>query len=163
MEIRLARIDDLDSITAIYNEAIKKTTATFDVSPRLINQQAQWFEEHTGTRYPLYVAELNKVVVGWASLSPWSKRDAFKDTAEISFYVNINHQGKGIGTALMREIISAARLIGFHALLAQITEGSEASIHISRSLGFSHVGFLREVGKKFGKTLDVCLYELLLD
>ena len=163
MEIRLARIDDLDSITAIYYEAIKTTTATFDIHPRLSDEQEKWFEEHTDPRYPLYVADINEVVVGWVSLSPWSKRDAFKDTAEISFYVNTDHQDRGIGTALVRAIISAARSIGLHALIAQITEGSEASLHINRSLGFRHAGLLREVGKKFGKTLDVCLYELLLD
>lgn len=162
MEIRLARREDLDAITDIYNEAIETTTATFDTEPKTADEQLRWFEEHTG-RHPIYVAEVGGTVVGWTSLSPWSGRCAYSDTAETSFYVKAGRRGEGVGTALKKAIIERARSLGFHVLIAQIAEGAEASRYINESLGFRHVGTLQEVGRKFGKTLDVHLYQLVLD
>ena len=162
MQIRLATITDLDAMTEIYNEAIETTTATFDTEPKTAREQLQWFEGH-GERFPIYVAEIQGTIVGWASLSPWSGRCAYSDTAETSFYVKEEHRGGGVGTGLKIAIIGAARALGFHVLIAQIAEGADASRHINESLGFHHVGTLREVGRKFGRVLDVHLYQLILD
>ena len=162
MEIRLATEDDLEAITDIYNEAIETTTATFDTEPKTADEQLRWFEEHSG-RHPIYVADADGIVLGWASLSPWSGRCAYRDTAETSFYVKAGHRGEGVGTALKSAIIDKARSLGFHVLIAQIADGADASRHINERFGFHHVGTLREVGNKFGRTLDVHLYQLILD
>ena len=162
MEIRAAKKTDLDSITGIYNEAIETTTATFDTKPKTAAEQLEWFEAHEG-RFPVVVAEVDGEVVGWASLSPWSGRCAYSDTAESSFYVKSGHRGLGIGRRLKRVIIDEARSRGFHVLIAQIAEGADASRHLNEDFGFEYVGTLREVGKKFGRILDVHLYQLILD
>ncbi len=162
MQIRPARKTDLGAITGIYNKAIETTTATFDIEPKTDVEQADWFEEHAA-RYPILVAEIDDRVVGWASMSPWSGRCAYRDTAETSFYVEAGHRGEGVGRALKIAIVERARAIGFHVLIAQIADGADASRHINESLGFEQVGTLREVGKKFGKVLDVHLYQLILD
>ena len=162
MQIRTANRSDLTAITTIYNEAIETTTATFDTEPRTESEQARWFQEHTG-RFPIIVAEVDGRTVGWASLSPWSGRCAYSNTGETSFYVKSEYRGGGIGRALKTAIAERARSLGFHVLIAQITEGSHASRHINESFGFEHVGTLREVGKKFGNLLDVHLYQLILD
>lgn len=162
MQIRLAEKTDLDAITTIYNEAIETTTATFDTEPKSKAEQLQWFERH-GERFPIYVADIEGSIVGWASLSPWSGRCAYSDTAETSFYVKGEHRGEGVGRALKIAIIETARSLRFHVLIAQIAEGADASRHINERLGFHHVGTLREVGRKFGKVLDVHLYQLILD
>ena len=161
VKIRLARQSDLEAITAIYNEAIETTTATFDTEPWTTAEQAQWFHEHQG-RFPVVVAEVNDRTVGWAAISPWSTRCAYSDTAETSTYVKSGHRGEGIGRALKAAIIEEARRRGFHVLIAQITEGGDASRHLNASFGFEHMGTLREVGKKFGTVLDVHLYQLIL-
>ena len=96
-------------------------------------------------------------------MSPWSERRAYSDTAETSLYVEAGYRGQGVGTALKRAVIDGARALGFHVLIAQIAEGADASRHLSERFGFSHVGTLREVGRKFGQTLDVHLYQLILD
>ena len=162
MQIRLGQAADLDAITDIYNRAVLTTTATFDTEPRTAAEQQRWFEAHTG-RHRVYVAEIDGTVVGWAALTPWSERRAYSDTAETSLYVEAEHRGKGVGTALKRAVIEGARALGFHVLIAQIAEGADASRHLSERFGFSHVGTLREVGRKFGQTLDVHLYQLILD
>ena len=162
IEIRLATRDDLDAITDIYNEAIETTTATFDTEPKTVDEQLRWFEKHTG-RHPIYVADADGTILGWTSLSPWSGRCAYRDTAETSFYVKEGHRGEGVGTALKSAIIEKARSLGFHVLIAQIADGADASRHVNESFGFCHVGTLQEVGRKFGKTLDVHLYQLILE
>ena len=130
-------------------------------SPWTTAEQAQWFHEHQG-RFPVVVAEVNDRTVGWAAISPWSTRCAYSDTAETSTYVKSGHRGEGIGRALKAAIIEEARRRGFHVLIAQITEGGDASRHLNASFGFEHMGTLREVGKKFGAVLDVHLYQLIL-
>src|SRR5205823_4527909 len=82
--IRRAGLDDLPAITAIYNEAIRGTTATFDTEPKAVAERLPWFESHD-ERHPILVAEADGEVVGWASLSRWSERRAYDDTAETSF------------------------------------------------------------------------------
>lgn len=162
MKIRLATEADLEAITAIYNEAIETTTATFDTEPKTMDEQERWFAAHTG-RYPILVAEIESRTVGWACLSPWSGRCAYADTAETSFYVAGGCRGRGVGRALKIALIEQARSLGFHVLIAQIAEGADASRHLNESLGFQLVGTLREVGRKFGQLLDVHLYQLVLD
>jgi L-amino acid N-acyltransferase YncA len=158
VKLRSARREDLDSITEIYNEAIIKTVATFDIEPKTYEDQKKWFDDH-GLKNPILVAELNGVIVGWASLSKWSDRCAYSDTAEISLYVREEFQGKGIGRHLIETIVKEGEKTGLHTIIARITEGNESSLHLHRSVGFTHIGIMKEVGEKFGKRCDVHLMQ----
>ncbi len=158
VKIRKASLKDLKGITEIYNHAILNTVATFDTEIKTVKEQKRWFEEH-GPKNPILVAEIDKEIVGFASLSKYSTRCAYSDTAEISFYVKEEYQGAGIGKQLMKEIVKKGEKAGLHAIIARITEGNKHSIHLHESVGFEHVGILREVGHKFGKRLDVYLME----
>jgi L-amino acid N-acyltransferase YncA len=158
VKLRSARRDDLDSITEIYNEAIVKTVATFDTELKTYEEQKKWFDDHE-SKNPILVAELNGVIVGWASLSKWSDRCAYSDTAEISLYVREEYQGKGIGRQLIEAIIEEGKKTGLHTIIARITAGNESSLHLHRSVGFTHIGVMKEVGKKFGKRQDVHLMQ----
>jgi L-amino acid N-acyltransferase YncA len=102
-------------------------------------------------------------VVGWTSLSRFSDRSAYDETAETSFYVKSSLRGRGIGRALKAAIISEARRNGFHSLLARVAEGSDASRHLNETFGFVAVGTLKEVGRKFGRRLDVHVMQLMLN
>ncbi len=158
LRIRQSRLKDLEAITEIYNDAILKTTATFDTEPKTMKEQKIWFGDH-GKKYPILVAEQDGSVIGWASLSRWSDRCAYSDTAEISIYIKEEFQGKGIGKKLMRAIISEGKRAGLHTVIARIAQGSEISIRLHESVGFGHVGVMKEVGRKFGKLLDVYLMQ----
>ena len=159
--LRRAVRADLLSITEIYNEAILTTTATFDTKPQSVRQRLRWFRQHQAG-YPIIVAEFDGKVVGWACLSPWSGRPAYAETAETSFYVKSEYRGRGIGRELKRRVIKEARQLGFHSLIAQVAAGSAASLHLNEVLGFKRVGTLREVGRKFGKLLDVHVLQKML-
>jgi phosphinothricin acetyltransferase len=162
INVRAATMDDLDAITEIYNEAIRETTATFDTEPKSKAEQARWFNDH-GDKYPILAAQYNDHLIGWSALSRWSDRCAYSDTAEISLYIQKDHQGKGFGKKLLHATINKGRTTGLHSLIARITEGNEISARLFRSAGFSEIGVMKEVGRKFGKLLDVYLMQLIYD
>ena len=159
--IRRAIEDDAPAIADIYNEAILTTTATFDTEVKTAAERRQWLRSHDD-RHPVFVADVGGRVVGWAALSSWSDRCAYADTAETSLYVHSSFRGRGIGRQLKRAIIEEARCQGFHTLIAGVAEGSEASRRLNESEGFVLVGTLKEVGRKFGKLLDVYLFQKML-
>ena len=160
--IRPARKSDLPAITEIYNEAILTTTATFDTEPKTSEERLQWFKSH-GASHPILVAVDAGKVVGWAALSRWSDRKAYDGTAETSFYVGSRFRGKGIGRELKGAIIQEAVRLELHTLIARVAEGSEESMHLNESFGFVRVGTMREVGRKFGKLLDVHILQKMLE
>jgi L-amino acid N-acyltransferase YncA len=156
--IRRATLDDLPAITEIYNDAILKTLATFDTQPKSLDEQKEWFKEH-GLKYPILVAEADGLITGWASLSRWSGRCAYANTAEISVYVSETHRGKGIGRHLITAIVEEGQHVGLHTVIARIADGNDVSIRLHESVGFQYVGVMREVGEKFGKLIDVYMMQ----
>lgn len=158
INIRKATINDLKEITKIYNKAIENTVATFDTEQKTLDEQKNWFENH-GPKNPILIAEQDEFIVGWAALSKYSTRCAYSDTAEISLYIDEKYQGKGLGKKLMEAIVEEGQKAGLHAVIARITDGNEVSVHLHKSVGFEHVGILKEVGFKFDKRLDVHLMQ----
>jgi len=158
LTFRRAALEDLDAITEIYNEAILHTAATFDTETKTIEEQKTWFVEHD-EQHPILVAEYCDLVVGWASLSKWSDRCAYSDTAEVSLYVKKEHQGRGIGRTLLETILQEGQEAGLHTLIARIAEGNEISINLFEHEGFELIGVMKEVGRKFGRLLDVYLMQ----
>ena len=154
MKIRLAAAKDLGAITEIYNDAILRTVASFDIEPKSLAQQRKWFREHGGS-FPVLVAEADGQITGWASLSRWSDRCAYSATAEASVYIREEWRGKGTGKALLAELLKQGQQAGLHTVIARIVAGNAASIRLCESLGFTHIGTMKEVGSKFGRRLDV--------
>jgi phosphinothricin acetyltransferase len=122
----------------------------------------RWLEDHD-ERHPVFVAEVEGHIAGFASLTKWSDRPAYDRTVESSFYVAERFRGQGIGRALKQRVVEEARRLGFHTLLARAAEGSEASMHLNKAFGFQHVGTMKEVGFKFGRWLDVHILQLMLE
>jgi L-amino acid N-acyltransferase YncA len=156
--IRRASVKDLKAITDIYNEAILTTDATFDTEPKTVAEQKMWFSDH-GKKNPILVAVMDGTICGWASLSKWSTRCAYADTAEISVYVKQAYHSHGIGKHLMKDILEKGKKVGLHTVISRITSGNSVSIHLHEELGFQHIGVMKEVGKKFDRTLDVCMMQ----
>jgi L-amino acid N-acyltransferase len=162
IQIRRAAVSDVKAITEIYNEAIRTTTATFDLESKTVEDRLVWFAAHDD-RHPVLVADVNGQVAGWGCLNEWSDRPAYANTAETSFYVQQAFRGQGIGKALKLRLIETARELGMHTLLARMAEGNAASIHLNEICGFRHIGTMRDVGLKFGQLLDVHIMQLMLD
>ena len=160
-DIRKARPSDVEEITSIYNEAILTTTATFDTEPKTTEDRMEWFNHHD-ERHPIFVACVNDRVVGWASLTMWSDRAAYDDTVETSVYIASEFRGKGIGRQLNSTLVQEGQALKYHTLIARIAEGSVESVRIHEGVGFVHIGTMKQVGRKFGKLLDVHIYQRML-
>jgi L-amino acid N-acyltransferase len=160
-EIRLASLADADAIRDIYNLEVTESTVTFDLVPRTREMQEEWLREHAGA-HPAIVAAEDGVVVGFGSLGPYRPRPAYATTVESSIYVRRDRQGRGYGRTLLAELLRLATAHGFHAVIARIVDGHEASIALHQKCGFDLVGVEREVGRKFGRWLDVVVMQRLL-
>jgi L-amino acid N-acyltransferase YncA len=160
VRLRRAGARDVPAIARIYNEAVRTTTATFDLQPRSVADRRRWFDSHD-RRHPIFVAVRGRSVVGWASISPWSDRPAYDGTAEVSIYVAAANRGHGIGSKLLARLVRTGWEDGFHTLLARVADGNAVSLRMHGEVGFAPIGVMREVGKKFGRLLDVHLLQLL--
>ena len=161
--LRRARPDnqDAEATRQIYNLEVTSSTVTFDLVPRSLDEQRRWIGARSGA-HAVVVAEDAGEIVGFGSLSPWRDRPAYSTSVEDSVYVRRDHQGRGVGKILLTELVRVGRAHGFHAVFARIVGGHESSVALHRSLGFELVGTEREVGRKFGKWLDVVVMEKLL-
>ena len=162
IEVRLARAVDAEAIRTIYNAEVTGSTVTFDMVPRTLEEQLAWLASHDGAHPAIVATGPSGRIVGFGSLSPYRPRPAYRTTVEDSVYVDRALRGAGVGRILLEELVSLAQLHGFHAVMARIVGGHETSIGLHRSCGFELVGIEREVGRKFGKWLDVALMQCLI-
>jgi phosphinothricin acetyltransferase len=161
MRLRLATVDDAEAIRAIYNLEVETSTATFDLVARSLDDQRRWLAARSGA-FSAVVAVDDAEVVGFASLSAYKERAAYRTTVEDSVYVRRDRHGQGVGRVLLGHIVEVAAASGFHAVMARIEAGSDASRALHGACGFELVGIEREVGRKFGRWLDVAVMQRLL-
>jgi phosphinothricin acetyltransferase len=162
MEIRPARAGDLPDIMEIYNDAVLNTTATFDIEEKTPDEMEAWLESHSGM-HPAIVCLVGGEVSGYASLNEYSPKKAYEATAEVSVYIAPGMRGKGCGKALLASIIEEGARRGVRAMIARISEGNEISVRLFERYGFFRIGRLKAVGRKFGRLLDVDLYEKIVE
>lgn len=166
VSIRRVTRRDAAGILAIHNEVVTRSTAIFDILPRSLEDQVQWVAEHSGGHPAIVATELDdsgvEDIVGFASLSPFRARPAYAPTVEDSVYVREDRHGRGHGRALLDELLVLATEGGFHSVMARIADHNESSIALHRACGFEMVGVEREVGRKFGRWLDVAEMQRLL-
>lgn len=161
--LRLATAADAEQIREIYNYEVMHTVATFDLVPRSLPEQQEWLAARLGAFATIVAVDTDEGdVVGFAALSPYKDRAAYRTSVENSVYVRRDRHGQGIGRLLVEELLSTAQLSGFHAVFARINASSEASIALHRRCGFELVGIEREVGRKFSRWHDVALMQRLL-
>jgi L-amino acid N-acyltransferase len=159
LSIRPARESDLSTILEIYNHAVTSTTATFDLVPRTLAQQADWLAEHVPP-YPAIVWEEDGRVLGWGSINPYRPRPAYRFSGEASVYVSKEAWRRGVGEALLGELVRLGAANGLHTLVGLITDENAASLGLAEKAGFHRVGLLEEVGFKFDRWLNVAVYQL---
>ncbi|HEX2970699.1 MAG TPA: GNAT family N-acetyltransferase [Tepidisphaeraceae bacterium] len=161
VRIRLATADDLNSINEIYNYYVLHSTCTYQVESSTAQERLAWFAEH-GPKHAITVAEVDNHVIGWGSVSRFHSRCAYSRTVEDSVYVRHDGHRKGIGTAILTDLIERSRAAGHHTIVALIDSSQPGSLALHRKLGFEPRGHLREVGNKFDRWLDVIYMQLLL-
>lgn len=171
MLLRLVEAADGEAIRAIYNDEVANGTNTFDLVVRSREDQRVWVERHRGAHPAIVAVDADpgaearpgrEEVLGFGVVSPYRNRAAYATTVEDSVYVHRDHRGRGVGAALLAELLRLAEVQGFHAVIARIASGNEPSIRLHRACGFETVGVEREVGRKHGHWLDVVELQKLL-
>jgi phosphinothricin acetyltransferase len=162
MRIRPAHPADLPALLEIYNDAVVHTTASWDLLPWTPAEHAEWYATKAEHDHPIMVADADGEVVGYSAYGPFRTKAGYAGTMEHSVYVRPDHQGQGLGRALLVAIIEAARANGVHALIGGLSADNEVSLALHRSLGFVEVGRLPEVGRKFDRWLDLVLVQIFL-
>jgi phosphinothricin acetyltransferase len=150
-------------ILAILNDAIANTTALYDYQPRTMESMAAWFAAKRRGNFPVIGARTDSgELAGFASYGVFRAWPAYKYSVEHSVYVSAAHRGRGVGKLLLRRVIEKAQDQDYHTLIGCIDSQNPASVALHKSLGFQHVGTIRQVGFKFGRWLDLDFYQLIL-
>ena len=161
MKVRLANLSDAEAVADIYNHEVLSGVATFDLVPKTLDEQRDWLRERSGALPCIVALDDSGKVVGWACLSKYRDRPAYGTSVEDSIYVHPEHQGIGVGSVLLSELVHLADQHGFHATFARIAGENPASVALHSKHGFEMVGVEREVGRKFGQSLDVTVMQRL--
>ena len=161
MIIRKAKKEDLKELLDIYNYEVEHGVATFDLETKTLEEREEWFYSHNVDNHPLIVAEIDGNIAGYASLSSYREKEAYKSTVELSIYIGVSYRKKGVATALMDSILDEAkRDERTHTVISVITSGNEGSKKLHEKFGFEFCGTLKEVGITFGEYRDTDSYRL---
>lgn len=161
VSVRLCTEADGPQLAALYNHYVSTSTVTFDLEVRTETTQREWIRSHDGS-HPAIVASAGETIVGFASLTPYRPRLAYTTSVEDSVYVHKDWHGRGVGRLLLSEILRLAERYGYHTVIGRIVGGHSASISLHESLGFIQIGTEREIGRKFGRWLDVVVLQYMV-
>ncbi|MFZ2101969.1 MAG: N-acetyltransferase family protein [Oricola sp.] len=161
LTIRDAALSDIPAITAIYRHAVLKGTASFELDPPDEAEMRSRYEAIRGSGYPYIVALAEDgSLAGYAYANAFRTRPAYRWCVENSVYIDPAMQGRGIGKALMIELMDRSETLGFRQMIAVIGGSShKASIRLHESLGFEMIGIFKGSGFKFGNWLDTVLMQ----
>lgn len=162
MEIRAALPEDIPAVSEIYNHYVRSSTCTFATEPEGPAYWEKWLSDHCEP-YPAIVAIDAGRVTGWATLSRWNNRCAYRFSVEDSVYVLQECHGRGIGRALLKTLTEYARRFGHRNVIAQIADHQAASEKLHASQGFRQVGCLDRIGYKFDRWIDVAIWQLRIE
>lgn len=150
MNIRDGLASDLPAIVDIYNASIPSRLATADTEAVSVESRRRWFQEHSPTCRPLWVAEIEAEIVGWLSFQSFYKRPAYQKTAELSVYVSPAYHRQGIGKTLLQKAIEQSPKLGLCTLLGFIFAHNQPSLRLFARHQFQPWGYLPEVAELDG-------------
>jgi phosphinothricin acetyltransferase len=146
LNIRDAKIKDIEYINTIHNQAIYEKFKVAYLEPWTKEETLEWFNEHNIKEYPIYVAEIDDIVTGYVYIDPYRpERVALKQTAEISYFIDKDYRRKGIGGKLIEYMESKCLELGIKTLFAIIIDNNEASIKLIEKYGYTKWGHLPKI------------------
>src|SRR5947207_8266673 len=140
--IRDALECDFPIIIDIYNATVPTRMVTGELEPTTVEARLPWFREHSSDQHPFWVAESDGRVIGWLDFKKFLPRCAYRDTAEISVYVDERFRRQGVARRLLEEAISRASSLGITAIVGLIFGHNEPSLKLFERLGFQRGGLL---------------------
>ncbi len=161
-DIRPAGDGDLPGIYAIFEDAVRNSTAIWIDDPGTVQDRRAWLLLRQSQNYPVLVAVEDGTVLGYGSFGDFRPYQGFRGTVEHSLYVAPAAQRRGVGRALLEALITEARDRGKRILVAAVDSGNTPSLALHRAFGFTETGRMPGVGEKFGRTLDMVLLQRAL-
>lgn len=162
--IRFGQQKDLATIVKIYNQAISSKIATGDTVIFTVDERITWFQKYKPNTYPIYVVEKDHVVLGYCTLSPYRPgRKAMSSVAEISYFIDYDHHGKGLASALIQHAISDCHRINKKHLLAVLLDINKKSIRLLEKFNFSKWGHFPDIIELEERTCSHIIYGLQID
>jgi L-amino acid N-acyltransferase YncA len=156
MPLRDAEPGDIPAILALYNQAVRETTAAWTSQEETLDERITWFETRQNAGWPVIVATSPEgKLIGFASYGAFRPREGYRKTLEHTVYVDPDFQGQGIGAKLLQQLIDKAQAQEVHVLVGVVDGDNTASIALHKKLGFEIAGRLPEAGTKFGRWLDL--------
>ena len=162
MIVRDATPDDADAIVAIYNHYVATTTISFEEQAVSVAAMRQRIADVQHGGLPWLVALVDGQLGGYAYATPWRARAAYRFSVESSVYVGADHARLGLGSALYRQLLARLRAAERHLVVGGIALPNEASVALHEKMGFAKVAHFSEVGRKFGRWIDVGYWQLTL-
>lgn len=163
MTIRPATAQDIPAITAIFNEAVANSNAIWTEKQDTDAERLAWMQARQALGYPVLVATEGQTVLGYGTFGDFRAFPGYRYSVEHSVYIHADHRGRGLGRIIMDELIAAATALGKHVMIAGIDGGNPASLRLHASMGFVEVARMPEVGRKFGRWLDLVFMQRMLD
>jgi phosphinothricin acetyltransferase len=153
--VRPATPDDLPVIQAIYAHHVARGLASFEEEAPPVQEMRRRYEEVTAKGLPYLVAEAGGAIAGYGYCTLYRTRSAYRYALEDSVYVRNDAVGKGIGKAILGELVKRCEALGYRQMIAVIGDSANAaSIGVHASQGFLRVGTLRSTGFKLGRWVD---------
>jgi len=164
IRVRAATADDLPAMTAIYNEVVVNSTAIYSFQPSSLDERREWFRVRSGGGWPVLAALRGDEVVGYASFAEFRGAwPGYQHSVEHSVYVRADCRHQGIGSQLVQALLPIAATLGKHVMIGGIDAANEGSLRLHERLGFERVAHFREVGRKFGRWLDLVFVQRFID
>jgi L-amino acid N-acyltransferase YncA len=165
MIVRNATEADLPSILLIYNEIIASSTAVYFDEPVSLDNRKAWFERQQERKFPVLVAvDPQQGVVGYSAFGDWRGAwPGYRHTVEHSVHVRADRRGAGIGRSLVEALFPHALELDMHVMIGGIDASNAASLRMHSNLGFEQVAEFRQVGRKFGRWLDLVFVQRFVD
>jgi L-amino acid N-acyltransferase YncA len=162
MQISEAVLSDLDEITEIYNQVVLTSTAIYNDRPATHEERVAWWRVRREQGFPVLVAREGGSVAGFGSFGEFRAWPGYRFSVEGTVHIRSTARGRGVGTALLEELVRQAREMGKHTMIAGVDAENEASLRFLRRFGFEQVAHFREVGYKFDRFLDLIFLQYWL-
>jgi L-amino acid N-acyltransferase YncA len=160
VQVRPATPADLPSVQAIYSHHVLNGLASFEEAAPPLDEMRRRYDEVTGRGLPWLVADYGDAIAGYGYCAPYRARSAYRYALEDSVYVRHDMHGRGVGRALLDELLRRCEAAGYRQVIAVIGDSAHAaSINLHAAAGFLRVGTLRSVGFKFGRWVDSVLMQ----
>ena len=164
LTVRPAHADDVAAMAVIYNDVVATSTAIYTSQPSTLAERGEWFKARTAAGFPVLAAVQGGELVGYASFAEFRGAwPGYLHSVEHSVYVRADSWRQGVGSMLMRSLFPLAAAMGKHVMIGGIDAANEGSLRMHERLGFERVAHFREVGRKFGRWLDLVFMQRFVD